>query len=244
MSMLINGFSSCINKFFEQYLIDSNNKQLFIFQGFPLEFYQVLANINLEIKHISGSWDGNYPDVKNLDGLDILSYLLVSTGCTWCFYEEFIALTTCLKNFKAYKGNIYIVQNDIFSEYYPVPAKISREELAKELDDDTLSSENYILSQYYSDYKIYQDDILLSFINKHYESETGINIPEIKFFETISRNFAAKKLPQETPLKLISLDEAKYKLIKGELHSENFNIPDIHDNDFANIINKVNYRHL
>ena len=102
MSLLTNAFSSCLNKFFEPFFMDLNAKQLFIFQGFPLEFYQALTNF--EINHISGSWDGNYPDVKNLDGLEILPNFLALTGNLWCFYEEFTALTTCLKNFNAYRS--------------------------------------------------------------------------------------------------------------------------------------------
>ena len=109
-------FLACIKNFFAQDgMIDGKN-QLFVFKGFPKDFYFSLNNIYGKIKHFSGEWNGEYPfEVKKVNLL--LKYFFTASGACWCFYEEFEALRRVLKgDFSVYEGKIIIVGNDIFGE--------------------------------------------------------------------------------------------------------------------------------
>ena len=110
-------FIACIKRFFAQDGIIDGGNQLFVFRGFPKDFYFALERLYGEIQHFSGEWNGEYPDANNQNVNLLLKYFFNASGIRWCFYEEFEAVRRVLQgDFSIYEGRIVTVANDILIE--------------------------------------------------------------------------------------------------------------------------------
>lgn len=194
-----------IDKFFSFYKEDNSENRLYFFKGFPQSFYEIL---NKKIQHFSKEWDSKYPDYKTLDGVNLLKDFITSSGTKWGFYEDLIAISMVLSDFSAYKGRIYVVKNNLFQnknqmyEFYPIPIKVENNLLHSVFDEEDKISKDYKISSYYSDYKNIDDNIFLSFVNKHFSEDIKIYVDELNFFvsEDIPKSPTTFKNKQKSDL--------------------------------------------
>lgn len=155
---------------------------LYVFQGFPFSFYQAVQNVGLP--HLCGKKFESYIDYNMLDPKKEAKALLIafmsSEETTWLFYEEFIALTNVVINFDMYSGDIVIVKNNLFDNYYPIPVAGKDEIILTLYEND--SDDDLPIFHYYSDCKRIDGVLYYSYINRHFEIDTGKSMEERNFF--------------------------------------------------------------
>lgn len=183
---MVNIYKQLINEFLDnQNLSVTMDKNiLMVFQGFPLSFYSALNE--MEIKHFSNNWKGTYVDYKNTFGNQLLVNLMTAKGTCWCFYEELIALNDTLNDFSVYNGNIIIVKNNLFENYYPLPVPVEPETAFKIFDIENGHGSEDRLRTFYTDCKLIGDYVLYSFVNKHYKVDINIDVKEYDFYKSSS----------------------------------------------------------
>lgn len=227
MNSSANAFALCISDFLAARTPSDNDSHLYIFQGFPLNFYNAL-----HLQHLSGNWNGLLPDLEHLDGSDLLPSLITLKGTAWCFYEEFAALSAVLTTFRVVKGTITVVKNDIFSGYYPLPENIPHEKFIK-----SFRTSGSYLHSYYSDCKTEDGCLLVSYMDKH----TQHHIPEVGFFEgaaKISEHTSVSGMPEE--ISLLSFIRLKVKLLAGELSNTCFVLQENNTDSASGEIRRMN----
>ena len=237
MNSSVYAFSLCLDKFFAGQTTSNNGNHLYIFQGFPISFYNAL-----KIPHFSGNWNGYLPNLEHLDGSDLLPSLIALKNTAWCFYEEFQALSEVLTTFRVLKGTITVVKNDLFSGYYPLSENIPQEQFIKSFYSDDAGfarkeSDSY-MKKYYSDCKTEDGILFVSYMDKH----TQHNIPESGFFQETSEYLSGYESASENPEELspLSLAGLKIKLLAGELSNTCFMLQESRTDSLAEEVRLMN----
>lgn len=222
----ISVFKKLIIEFFNNNsnLARNNDNILYVFQGFPLEFYSALTEIN--IQHFSNiPWDGTYADYNSIKGKSLLKNLIGSEGVQWCYYEELIALSEILSDFSSYEGKIIIVKNNLFDNYYPLPVPITTENAIKIFENENGHYSEDRLRFYYSDCKVVGDFILYSYVNKHYSIDIGIEAEELNFYNistfNINENISDEVCEE---ISLDNLLNIKCLIQSGTINSKSYNV--------------------
>lgn len=217
-----NAFRSLLEIFLEQNHIKNNeNNYILFFQGFPISFYNFFKENS--INHFSGSWNGRYPDVNSLSGVNMLSKFISAKGVNWGFYEELIALSEILTDFSAYKGEILVVKNSIFETYYPIPIK-DRDRLISLIDDENNANIDSKILNYYSDYKIESENILVSYVNKHFKLDIGTDINECGLYDVIIPKKTNSCVEDFVEISVTKLTDIKRKLQNGSISNKRFRL--------------------
>ncbi|RRD63900.1 helicase-related protein [Fretibacterium sp. OH1220_COT-178] len=226
MSIAEQVFLKCLNLFYQSEKISAYGSNcLFVFQGFTTDFYQALNSCN--VQYLFGVCHRQYPDVsiRALDRKFLVTSLCNASGYCWCFYEDFIELAMILKDFSIYAVNIVIVKNDLFEDdYYPIAIQDKKEILIRAIESEIANQENDLILNYYSDYKVEGDYLLISFVNKHYDFNIeNYKIYELGFFDVVAGAFIVEAPSEdEDGIALSSLPEMKCKLLNGELSDASY----------------------
>lgn len=242
MSSTKEAYFECIKKYLDsEKNASADSNQLIVFQGFPLEFYQA---VNLSgLKHLGEEWNEKYPDVRFLDGTKLLPALITTQGTLWCFYEEFAALASILNNFSVYKGSITIVKNDLFDGYYPIPTNIDQQTFVGAIENEKSDQKEIAILYYYSDYRLEAGNLLISYVNKHFSLDIGIDVKEKGLFDTISGAYIVQSVAENdntNNIALSSLPEIKCELEKGKLHGKKYHVMADNSKDIREQLRRLN----
>lgn len=225
METIMRAFSDCVKSFFSSSrLKDCGENAIIFFQGFPLPFYNAVNEYG--ISHFSGEWDGKYPDAREHSGAKLLPLFINSAGRRWGFYEDLIALAEILNDFSVFKGEIIIVKNDLFDEYYPIPLCFDRQTLIYSIENESLNQSDLKLLHFYSDCRIEGNCLMVSYVNRHFSVDIGVNTTEIGFYDCISEMISVsdEKMVGTVELAISVLPEIKCALQAGEIRDKNYNI--------------------
>ena len=173
METLTDVFENCIDEYIVRYSKDNN--QLLFFQGFPLEFYKVLGK---KMPHFCNNNVDDYLDYRNINPSNLLQGLLSTKGLCWGYYEEFLGLSSTLNDFSVYNGELHIVTNNLFADYYPIPVKITKKEATDLYANESTNLKEHPILSFYSDIRIDNGIIYFSYINKHYDIDIHVNIEQ------------------------------------------------------------------
>lgn len=161
-------FRHLIDSFLEKSRPQNGKNNLYVFQGFPEDFY---AELQGKLGHLTFAVDEKYPSVDHFLGEtnELLISVLQLKKEAWIYYEEFCVIYQNMRAFNA-DCNIIIVYNDIFDNFYPLKleknifANLMSEELdQKEADEFKI----------YSDCKMAAETALVSFVNCHFYDDIG-----------------------------------------------------------------------
>jgi ATP-dependent DNA helicase RecQ len=214
----ISVFKNFITIFLSQHNFSFNSDVILIFQGFPLGFFEALNQLGID--HFSKQLDTKYPDFEKISGNKLLSSFVTSKGLHWGFYEDLIALSMTLNNFSVYNGKILIVKNNIFHDYYPIPIKIDIPTVIKLFENEKTKKDENKLLQFYSDYKIENDILLISYVNKHFDIDIGVTIDECDFYQpNTDLNTSSNNIKTVENISISSLIVIKCDLQNGKLSS-------------------------
>lgn len=215
-------FKKVWDSFYRKHNLNEERNVLLVFLGFPNELYQGL--IASGVKHFGHPWNNTYIDCKTIDKKDLYSAVITEKGLRWAFYEEFIALTEILADFSLYDGEIRVVKNNLFLNYYPLPVNVSVNEAESFFDDKSFAKDNDCFRRFYSDYKISDDVLFLAYVNKHYIIDVGINIPEYDFYDAkeMRKKVSLNNITTSENIAMASLSDIKCKLQIGELENKKY----------------------
>lgn len=220
-------YNDLIKKFLKQQTINNKDQCLLVFKGFPLYFYRALDQADLT--HIEGFWDGNYPDIQSINKTNLIKGLMDASNTQWLFYEEFSAVAHSLNDFSIYPGKIIIINNDLFDQYYPIPVADDSKEIIKLFSNENINQEDSSYFDYYSDARLENDTLFLSYINRHFEIDINKKVDEIPFYGSISQIFDLKDnnekveiiRPEALPTVKVALQEGKLGNHKYSLQLQN-----------------------
>jgi len=216
--MLINAITKGLQRVMDEELT-SNSNTLLLYYGFDERIIQ--ASQTLGIKHFTGVEKEKYFDYRSENSHMLLSNFLGHQGIKWAFYEEFIALTELLNDFSVFPGEIVLVKNNLFDDYYPIPVPITNEEA-----DQIFSRENGNESKipnYYSDHKVIDNLSMFSFVNRHYEDDIKIKVTEKDLFIAYTVDIAVDAL-DDLDIAERELLQLKYRLYTDKLTNHNIKI--------------------
>lgn len=177
-------FQTIFEEKVEELLNKYNSQTFFVFRGFGIEQIKYLVKHPKSVLQDKGLINNEVIDISLLDkSKKVLNRNLMNAdGNVVGFYEELIALCTVIKDLSLiFDGNIVIVNNNLFPN--AIPSCISYEEasnlfdymqLDKNKEDDAME----LLSQYYSDSMVLNNEALLYPINVH--KDLGLQV--IDFF--------------------------------------------------------------
>ena len=114
-------FRHLIDSFLEKSRPQNGKNTLYVFQGFPEDFY---AELQGKLGHLTFAVDEKYPSVDHFLGEtnELLISVLQLKKEAWIYYEEFCVIYQNMRAFNA-DCNIIIVYNDIFDNFYPLKLK-------------------------------------------------------------------------------------------------------------------------
>lgn len=214
-----------------------DKETILFFQGFPGIFYKTL--LELGYKRLSNYEISNkqfYCDYSKINQALELNALLNTHGLQWAYYEELISLTQILNDFSVYPGQIVVVKNNLFNDYFPVEIQID-EKIDLEIYDDDSHKEDSI-TKFFSDIKAYDGKVFFSYINKHYNVDLNKSIKEIDFFQISKENISNSN--DGKVLSLSDLENVKYKLLTGLTSNVNYLIKTSDSNEIQNVISLLN----
>jgi ATP-dependent DNA helicase RecQ len=213
-------YKSLISNFYEKYIAHHKDAIIF-FQGFPGVFYKVLNNLGY--KHLIDYDLSNkygYCNYHKIDNSRELRSLLSAKGHCWAFYEELIAIAEILNDLSIYSGDLIVVKNNLFSDFYPIEVLYNRVKAIKIFDGENNADD--VIIKYYSDMKIYNHTPFFSYVNKHYPIDLNKEINKIDFFENKNPGYV---MPEQcVMLNPNELEFIKYRLVNGELQNISYAI--------------------
>lgn len=211
---------------------------LFILQGFPFEVYEAVQEF--EITHLLKKKYSQYIDYRELDKDDVSRELLMAImtlkGSAWIFYEEFISLSNIINNFTIYSGNIVLLRNNLFGDYYPIPVKVDIEKTLNLYEKE--NAEENIIFKYYSDCKLINGQIYFSYVNRHYDIDTGIKIDDNGMFNSIELSYELDEKCEK--IALSSLTSLKNKIQTGSIENKKYIVTE-HSSTLEDELKVLNY---
>jgi len=162
--------------------LNEGSKKIVFFQGFPSLFYEELRKLEFcyfaDVKK-----DDGYIDYKEINSSLLLTSLLnTKEEVCWGYYEELLGLSEILNDFSVFQGQLIIVKNNLFSNYYPIPVPIDLQQAFKIFNDETHRYINDPITKYYSDLNIIDGQGFFAYVNKHFAVDINVDIIEIDFF--------------------------------------------------------------
>jgi RecQ family ATP-dependent DNA helicase len=221
--------------FIDQHLhfIKKLRNALVLYRGFPPSF---LAVINRVMKRLH---PGTYLGADGVDILqlnsetkDLVAALLNLEGedCRWGTYEEFVALSNVLLDISAsYKGQIVVVENNLFHREYPLlfrglPA-YTMSAFINYLDADdekqqTPDETSAILAKYFGSMRLARGTYYGSFVDKDEQSSRIKVEPFFKDYELLTMNEIENGNPpgEEDPRYLFPDPTLEFQELKSRLH--------------------------
>lgn len=165
--------------------ISKKQTELVIFKGFPSYCYDHLNTHYTSLSTQEFKKSNGYIDIERLtkQSNEVVSKFFQIRETTWAFYEEFILLCETINNIKnVFSGQIVIIDNNLYSGYYPLDIGNSGELMGILESDSTNEDEMNPLSKFYSDcIKINDTTFGFTYINKH----TDEGIKELPFIDSI-----------------------------------------------------------
>lgn len=204
-----------IKEFVNTRLNKGKNIILF-FQGFPADFYEGLKQSNL--KHFCGKvWGKGYINFDKINSSDVLQGFLRSQGICWGYYEELLSLTEILNDLSLYNGELIVVRNNLYSNYYPIEVPFDINMASKIYEDDNTNIDKEKIIRYYSDFNVIDGIAYYSYVIKHYDIDTNIKVKEMEFFSTGEDKIQVPKELIEKRINVQELQSLKIGLLSGSL---------------------------
>lgn len=229
-----NVYAQSIIDFLERAPLNIKNS-LLIFKGFQFDHYLELSKNG--IPHISSEWGNNLSD-EYFNVEQILKRFLTSTTSSWALYEEFIILTNTLNDLSMFENRLLIVENNIYDKFYPIMKwdSLDNQTIIKVLEDENYQSTIGWMRNVYSDYKLENETIFISYINRHFEIDTKIEIPVVGLYPR-SELVTNESLDLES-VELSSLPNVCYQLEIGQLQHKKYLL---HDDGSSSMRERIQY---
>ncbi len=214
MKTIIDVFTDQLQKFIDTHFSVKKDAILF-FQGFPTCFYEAIERTSLS--HFCNIKNNGYIDYRNIKSSIVITGLLSAKGLCWGYYEEFIGLNQALNDFSVYQGEIHVITNNLYSDYFPIPVRISQDEALNIYENESPNiKENPILS-FYSDTKIENRISYYSYVNKHYDIDVNIKVHTHDFFNKSRQANQTPRGVKQVVVNIQDLQLFKTKLLNGNL---------------------------
>lgn len=199
----------------------SDKKAVIFFQGFPGIFYEALEETDIKrLFSYEMTNQSNYCDYSKINNnLELTSFLKSEELC-WAYYEELISLNSTLNDFSVYSGELIIVKNNLFNEFFPLDIYIDENKVRRIFEEDLCIEDNIL--NYYSDIRMYNGKIFYSYVNKHYDVDLNKEIKVLEFFTSISTD---KKIFNNTiDLNPANYEYEKYLLLNGKISNVSYSL--------------------
>lgn len=229
-------FKNKLNDFVNTNFKSQTNAILF-FQGFPLGFYQAINQAQLP--HFCNNNRDNYIDFRTIQPSTLLQGLLSAKGICWGYYEEFVGLSQVLNDFTVYQGQIYVINNNLFSDYYPIPVPISPTEALELFENETANMENNTIFKFYADVKMIGETLYYSYVNKHFDVDINIKVVLPNFFRKQTENIEPPDDIEEESVNIQDIQNVKAKLLAGDLAPKLYKVQSL-NNDILKDIEILN----
>ena len=175
-------FSDAIRNFCQNLdMRNSKERTLYIFQGFPQEFYKELQFF---IPHLIDGVLDHYPSLAEFSEelRQLRRAFFDFEQSSWIYYEEFIVMCRSLRQFDE-ADKIVVVYNDLFEYAYPLPLD---DEVYSALQNDDISQEENEVFVFYADCSKELENLFVSYVHRHFEEDTGrTDIQQIGFYKTL-----------------------------------------------------------
>lgn len=209
-------YQELVNELFTTRINIKDRNAIVFFQGFPLEFYQSLEQLDYNRFSKPDNSSDFYVDYRMLQPKDILFSFIGASGISWGYYEELLGLTEILHDFTVFNGEIFIIKNNLFLGYYPIPVPLDLAQASKIFTDETQKYKDNPILKYYSDFKTIGNQGFYSYVNKHFSVDIKIEVKEIDFFIA----GASGGTPSSSMVKEIQMNDLqilKKDMIRGRL---------------------------
>lgn len=221
-----NVFSKLIPEFFRNVSTEGEGACcLYIFQGFPQEFYKELQRV---LPHMIEGVSEHYPSVEEFLGesRQLTRAFFDFRKSAWIYYEEFIVMRRTLRQFDE-AAQIAVVYNDLFEYTYPLPLG---EAVYSSLWSDQTSQEEQPVFNFYADCRKEAEFPLFSFVNCHFEEDTGrADIQEYGFYKTLHLISASDTSGEETRITRMELSRYAALLQNGKLRDCRYRVVGVLD---------------
>lgn len=219
-----NVFSQLIPVFFRNLKVEvEDGTTLYIFQGFPLTFYQELQKF---LPHMIRGVHAHYPSAEEFlsESDELTRSFFTLTQSVWIYYEELIVMRQTLHKFSV-PDHIVVVYNDVFDNSYPLPLG---ERDYSALQDDKIDQEELPLFHLYVDCPGDTRESLCSFIHCHSTSDVGReDVKEVGFYGMVDTKNALE--PSNVPddaIRITRMELPHYaeRLQRGELENRTYRV--------------------
>lgn len=219
----IQAFTSFANDFIVRNEFAKTTSTTLVLRGFPVEVYKSLES--LDFKHFSGDWGGTYIDSDALDAKSLLQAAMGLSGIplSWMFYEEFIILTGIVNDFGVFNTEFVVVNNNLYDDFFPIPISIEKQShIVSWLDDEApVEYDSSSINSVYSDYKMEDEILFLSYIDRHYEIDTKRPIQTRDFYVACNKNSDSLKFESEV-IESTEIPKLTFQMESGLLHEKTF----------------------
>ncbi|HHT89924.1 MAG: helicase-related protein [Bacillota bacterium] len=228
-------YSEMLSTFFRSRITAESS--IVFFQGFSADFYATLSAG--PVKHFRGLRFDSLIDPATIDSGQLVQSFISSSGCVWGFYEELVALANELVNFGIGNKKVYVVKNNLYDTFFPLPVSCDRTTLYQLYGNDSADIEGHNLTTFYSDYKEIDGVDYFAYVNKHYPIDITVKAVEMQFFEPIVSNALFEKTMRHIPVTVGELPALKIELCEGHLAKAHYFVK-THNDDLQPEIEALN----
>ncbi|MER2192436.1 MAG: helicase-related protein [Solibacillus sp.] len=192
---------------------------LYFFKGFSAEFYAQLLEAQAFPRFTDLAIDAVfYEETKPKQFM--MALMALEESISWGTYEELLKIYEVVPNFsQIYEGNIVVVHNNLFAN----SAHSYAPQLQQALADNNQDMSDLPYDLFYSDYRLFDDGILVEYIVKHQENELGVPVEEVNFFTDTLPATSSEVIEPERIIEY-ELDELVHYALQGVLHNRYFAI--------------------
>src|SRR5690554_3571985 len=137
-------YSEMLSTFFRSRITAESS--IVFFQGFSADFYATLSAG--PVKHFRGLRFDSLIDPATIDSGQLVQSFISSSGCVWGFYEELVALANELVNFGIGNKKVYVVKNNLYDTFFPLPVSCDRTTLYQLYGNDSADIEGHNLTTF------------------------------------------------------------------------------------------------
>jgi len=217
-------------KYFSEFIntIDLTEEKIYFFKGFPKEFYEQLMHYNQLPRFTDTSIEYVFQSDMELRDL-VVPLMMYNQKVSWGTYEELIAISQTINDISTiYKGKIEIINNNLYKGFYESYSS----NLVSVINSVSFENDETIYDLYYSDYKVFNEGVLVEYILKHDESELGMHIPESNFFN-IEPKLELIDIPNREVSKITEneINQIVYNCLSGKYKNADFVVNTLPSNE-------------
>jgi ATP-dependent DNA helicase RecQ len=201
------------------------DNSLVFFYGFSHQVFEVLTELG-STRFTGVEFNNSKPVIEQLSTKSqIVKSATNNSGKHWGFYEDFIDINNNINDLASIDSSIYIVENNIFEEFYPIDKIENKEQFIKNMQNESIDNDSLEIN-YYTEHIVEGEHILASLITFHtgiYSQSSKQLFSVIPFF--VDQNSTNLKNPQiSQKLSLHLLDRTVFEMLDGKVNNVSFEI--------------------